>query len=261
MPQVNDERRQEEADLAALTDAKQWRGAHWRETRWQLELARLMVDPVWWGAGVHRGDGSPVLLIPGFLAGDASLSVMASWLRRIGYTPRRSGIAFNVRCADVTVDRLEQLLRHAQLSSGRQVAIVGHSRGGHFARALAVRCPDAVSRVVSLGSGLDDPFDISQLTRRTVESVRRSIARRSPERAAMGCFTAHCSCRYARDYEAPFPESIPLTSVYTKGDGVVRWRSCVVPYAECVQVRGSHVGLAFNRHAYRVIGRVLADGR
>jgi hypothetical protein len=46
---------------------------------------------------------------------------------------------------------------------------------------------------------------------------------------------------------------VPLTSIYSKGDGVVRWRACVVPYARCVEVTGSHIGLAFNRHAYREI--------
>jgi triacylglycerol lipase len=248
----------EESRLASATAAVAWRGAHLREARWQLEAARLVADPLWRGRGVPRGDGSPVLLIPGFLAGDSSLSMMARWLRRIGYRPRRAGITFNVRCADVAVDRLEQALHHAHLSSGQQVAIVGHSRGGHFAKALASRCPDTVSQVVSLGSGLDDPFDISRATRAAVESVRRQIERRDPERAARGCFTTSCSCRYAQDYERPFPEQVPLTSIYSLGDGVVRWRSCVVPYARCVEVRGSHVGLAFNRHAYREIARTLA---
>lgn len=248
----------EESRLAAAPAAVAWRGAHLREVRWQLELARLLADPVWRGHGVPRGDGSAVLLVPGFLAGDASLSVMARWLRRIGYRPHRAGIAFNVRCADVAVDRLEHALHHAHATSGRPVAIVGHSRGGHFAKALASRHPDVVSRVVSLGAGLDDPFDISRATRAAVASVRRQIERRDPERAAKGCFTASCSCRYARDYERPFPEQVPLTSLYSKGDGVVRWQSCVVPYARCVEVRGSHVGLAFNRHAYREIAGALA---
>ena len=249
----------EERSLADLAQSVAWRGAHLREARWQLEALRLMADPVWRGLGVPRGDGHPVLLIPGFLAGDSTLSVMATWLRRIGYTPRRAGISFNVRCADIAVDRLEQTLHHIHLRTGRQVAIVGHSRGGHFAKALAARSPQDVSQVISLGTGLDDPFDISAMTRRAVEGVRRQIERRDPERAAKGCFTVTCSCRYADDYGRTFPDDVPLTSVYSKGDGVVQWRSCVVPYARCVEVRGSHVGLAFNRHAYRIIARTLAS--
>jgi triacylglycerol lipase len=235
-----------------------WRGAHVRELRWQVELARLVADPVWRGVGVPRGDGSPVLLVPGFLAGDQSLSVLAGWLRRLGHRPRRAGISFNVRCSDTAVDRLERTLHHVHLSTGRKVAIVGHSRGGHFAKALASRCPSQVSQVITMGSGLDDAFDISETTRRAVAGVRRAIHRGDPDRAAMGCFTASCTCRYAQDFERPFPEHVPLTSIYSKGDGVVRWQACVVPYARCVEVPGSHIGLAFNRHAYREIGRTLA---
>lgn len=248
----------DELALGTTPAAVAWRGAHVRELRWQLELARLMADPIWRGRGVPRGDGGPVLLIPGFLAGDASLTVMGRWLRRMGHVPRRSGITLNVRCADISVDRLEQRLEHLHLSTGRQVAIVGHSRGGHFAKALAARHPSLVRTVVSLGAGLDDPFDISRTTRAAVDSVRRQIERRDPARAAKGCFTASCACPYAQDYARPFPESVPLTSVYSKGDGVVRWQSCVVPYARCVEVRGSHIGLAFNRQAYREIAQALA---
>src|SRR5215208_6005647 len=67
-----------------------WWGRHVHELRWQAELARLLVDPIYRGVGVPRGDGSPVLLIPGFLVGDESLGVLAAWLKRIGYQPRRA---------------------------------------------------------------------------------------------------------------------------------------------------------------------------
>ena len=76
-----------------------WWGAHVRELRWQAELARLLADPVWRGRGLPRGDGGPVLLVPGFLAGDPSMAVLARWLRRLGHRPVRAGIAFNVRCS------------------------------------------------------------------------------------------------------------------------------------------------------------------
>ena len=247
-----------EAGAADVLAEPKWWGTHLREMRWQAELARLLADPVWRGVGLPRGDGAPVLLIPGFLAGDQSLSVMAAWLRRLGHAPRRAGISFNVACSDTAIDRLEGVLHHVHMKTGQKVAIVGHSRGGHFAKALAIRCPDQVSQVISMGSGLDDPFDISEITRIAVQGARRAIARRDPERAAKGCFTHSCLCRYAADFRSPFPASIPLTSLYSKGDGVVRWRACVVPYADCVEVTGSHVGLAFNRHAYREIAARLA---
>ena len=112
--------------------------------------------------------------------------------------------------------------------------------------------------VVSLGSGLDQPFDISVPTKVAVAMVRGALRRVDPSTAQRGCLTATCDCPFVRDYTAPFPDSVPLTSVWSKGDGVVRWRSCIVPYARSVQVRGSHIGLAFNRHAYRAVAEALA---
>jgi triacylglycerol lipase len=254
----SDSAHREERALAEVAEAVVWRGAHLRESRWAFEAARLFADPVWRGIGVPRGDGSPVLLIPGFLAGDSSLTIMARWLKRLGYRPRRAGIVFNARCSDVAVDRLAAGLARISLQTGSRVAVVGHSRGGLFARALAARSPEQVSRVVALGSPLEDPLAVSRATLRAVDGVRRQIARRDPERAARGCFTASCTCRYAADAERPWPDGVPFTSVYSRGDGVVRWQACLAPYAECVEVRGSHVGLAMNRHAYGVIGRALA---
>jgi hypothetical protein len=115
-----------------------------------------------------------------------------------------------------------------------------------------------VSSAISLGAGLDRPFAISIPTQAAVRLLRAAYARTSDRVARNGCLTERCRCRFTRDYAAPFPDEVPLTSVYSKDDGVVRWDACVVPYARCVEVRGSHVGLAFNRQVYRVIAETLA---
>ena len=235
-----------------------WWGNHLGEVRWQAALARLLVDPVYRGRGVPHGDGMAVMAVPGFMAGDPSLSVMRGWLRRIGYDARPSGIQVNIDCSDRAVDRLERRLDRIAGQTGRKVALVGHSRGAHFVKALATRRPDQVSAAVSLGAGLDTPFDISVPTQAAVAAVRSYHARKGDRIAQKGCFTAECACRFTRDYSGPFPESVPLTSIYSRGDGVVRWRACLVPYADCVEVTGSHVGLAFNRKAYRALAEALA---
>jgi triacylglycerol lipase len=242
------------------TPQRHWWGRHLSEFRWQAELMTLAFDPVFYGMGVPHGNGQPVLLIPGFLAGDATLSVMGGWLFRLGYRPRRSGITLaNVDCSDRAVDRLEKRLENVVRATGRKAAIVGHSRGGHFAKALAHRRPDLVNRVISMGAGLDEPFDISVPTKAMVSGVRAVLHRASEKAREKGCLTATCDCPFTRDYSAPFPtEKIALTSIYSWGDGVVWPPACIVDYATNVRVPGSHVGLAFNRHAYRVIARTLA---
>ena len=71
----------------------------WREARFGLEAAALLRDPILRGDGLSDGRGRPVLLIPGFLAGDGSLAPMSDWLRRAGFRPSRAGIVANVDCA------------------------------------------------------------------------------------------------------------------------------------------------------------------
>jgi hypothetical protein len=123
---------------------------------------------------------------------------------------------------------------------------------------LGARHPERVSAVVSLGAGLDSPFDISVPTKAAVAAVRELHAVTSDRIARNGCFTDTCRCSFTRDYTAEFPAGVPLTSIYSRGDGVVWWEACVVEYAKCVEVSGSHVGLAFNRKAYRAVAEALA---
>jgi triacylglycerol lipase len=240
--------------VAPPAEPRRWWGRPLAEVRWQAELARLLVDPVYRGDGVPRGDGMPALLMPGFLAGDMSLSVLHGWLERIGYEPNGSGMVFNVDCSDRAFTRLDARLADIHERAGRKVALIGHSRGAHFAKALAHRRPERVAGVISLGAGLDTPFDISLPTKAAVAVARAAQASRRRE----GCFTARCGCPFSRHYAGPFPDGVPLTSIYSRGDGVVWWEACVVPYAHNVEVTGSHVGLAFNRKAYRAVAEALA---
>jgi triacylglycerol lipase len=196
------------------------------------------------------------VLLPGFLAGDYTLAVMAGWLRRIGYRPATAGMVANVDCSARALARVEAAVERARTASGRRVAVLGHSRGGHLARAAAARRPDAISHVVVLGAALARQLDISAPTRAAVSAVRGVHRRISPERAT--CLTDECGCAFGQAFVAPFPGDVRLTSIYSRGDGVVWWASCAAPEATNVEVTGSHVGLAFNRKAYRAIAEALA---
>jgi triacylglycerol lipase len=224
-----------------------------------LELARLLVDPVYLAqSGVERGNGRPVIVLPGFLAGDQTLAVMAGWLRRLGYEPHTCGFVANVDCSDRALERVEGHINALYRRYGRRVAVVGHSRGGHFARAMGARAPDRVSHAISLGADLRGLIGVSVPTLAAVAAVRQGLVL-TRRRRAERCFTAECTCAFARDYARSFPtDRVRLTSIYSKQDGVVHWQGAVVPEADCVEVTGSHVGLAFNRKAYRAIAHALA---
>jgi pimeloyl-ACP methyl ester carboxylesterase len=235
-----------------------WIGRPLAETRWWLELARLTSDPILYGLGVPHGDGRPVLLMPGFLAGDQTLTVLGAWLRRIGYRPHFCGFVANGGCSDRTLDRVERRVDGIWRSHGRRLALIGHSRGGHYARALAARRPDRVSHAIAMGADLQGLLGASTPTVLAV-GVARRVVRAIGRARSDGCLTLHCGCRFSQDYARPFPfEQVRLTSIYSKGDGVVHWQCQVIPHADCVEVTGSHVGLVFNRKVYRVLAEALA---
>src|SRR5436853_5304068 len=129
----------------------------WREGRLGLEAAALLRDPIWRAEGVPDADGQPVMLIPGFLAGDDSLGLMTRWLRRTGHHTRKAGMRANVDCSQAAVERLLERVEVLAECHEQRVALVGQSRGGTLARVMAVRRPDLVSGVVALGSPQTKP--------------------------------------------------------------------------------------------------------
>jgi pimeloyl-ACP methyl ester carboxylesterase len=138
------------------------------------------------------------------------------------------------------------------------VAVIGHSRGGHYVRAAAHRRPELVSHAISIGAGLRRMLATSYPTQLAAGAARR-VALRTGRARSPRCLTEGCDCAFAADFLAPFPEHrVRLTSIYSRDDGVVRWQAALVPYADCVEVTGSHVGLIFNRKTYRAIATALA---
>jgi triacylglycerol lipase len=230
-----------------------WWGRPVAEMRWQAEFLRLLADPIYLRGGTPRGDGRPVVLVPGFAGGDWTLSHLAFWLRRTGYRPVTCTMLFNAGCAERALERVEGRIAALAEAEGRRVAVVGHSRGGHLARAAAARRPEHVSHVVAMGSGLSAQFDAAAPALAALALARRVEARNGRR----GCMTDDCGCAFTAGYRAPFPQDVRLTSIYSKGDGMVRWASCVVPYADNVEITGSHVGLAWNRKAYVAIAAAL----
>ena len=235
-----------------------WWGRPVAETRWVLESWRLAVDPTFlFPRRVARGDGRPVVLVPGFLAGDQTLSALALWLRRAGYRPSVAGFVTNTDCSDRAHDRVVRAVRRAHEQHGRRVAVIGHSRGGHYVRALASRHPELVSHAVSLGSDLNGMLGISVPTQAAVTGTRLALTALGRGRRP-GCFTLFCDCPFAEAFRAPVAPGVRLTSIYSRGDGVVAWEGCVVDGADNVEVTGSHVGLVANRKAYAAIAAALA---
>jgi triacylglycerol lipase len=213
------------------------------------ELTALFKDPVLRGRGVPRGDGRPVLLVPGFLAGDWTLRVMHSWLGRIGYRPYLSGIVLNIQHSERMLSGLRRKVSEIRKETGSRVSFVGHSRGGLLAKVYSQRRSEDVEQVIALGAPLADWTDLAAITHHAVGVVRTANElaygrRLNPE----GRFT----------YDLKLAPLVPTTSIYTKSDDVVNFRSCLRPDIPSMAVWGTHNGLVVNPEAFRLVGRLLA---
>lgn len=229
----------------------------WRESRIGFELAGLLRSPVWRGEGVAPGNDQPVMLISGLLAGDHSLNLMAAWLKRTGHRPCRAGIAVNVDCSQRSVDRLERRLECLAEDSGQKVAVVGQSRGGSFARVLAVRRPDLVSGIVTLGSPLKHQLAVHPFVHGSVLAMGALGTIGIEGLMRHSCLWGDCCTDFWQDFKAEFPPGIGYVSIYSRTDGIVKWKACLDPAAEHVEVRASHIGMAVNAEVYRAVAASL----
>jgi triacylglycerol lipase len=220
----------------------------WLESRIYLEYIRLIRDPVFRGVEVPRGLGRPVILIPGFLAGDWTLRTPFDWLRRVGYKPQLAGVAFNVMYSEVMLKPILDSLQQLKRRTGARVSLVGHSRGGVLAKVLSHRKPDLVEQVIVLGSPLANPFDVHPLTMAGVRAAHLYNVFRYGHPASV-------EMRFLRDLAAP--PRVPTTSIYSRTDGVVNWKACLRPDVSSIEVSGSHVGLALNPDVYRILAQLL----
>jgi triacylglycerol lipase len=222
------------------------------ELRYWPELAGLLADGRF-RSPARAACRPPVLLIPGFMAGDASLKLLASWLRRRGHAVRLSGIRLNAGCAGRDLTRLEQVLADFE----EPAIIIGQSRGGTLARALAARRPDAVAAVVMLGSPVLDPLAVSRGVLRTVRSVARLGDLGVPGVFSSDCQAGECCTDYYALLRAPLTDDMVAVMIYSRSDAIVDWRACLDPSATCVEINGSHCGMAVNARVYAELERVL----
>ena len=190
----------------------------------------------------------PVLLIPGFMAGDASLYPLGGRLRSEGHKVFYTGIWMNADCPSKTLKRLQDRLHQISLQTGRKVIVIGHSLGGIYARELARREPDLIERAFLLGSPIKHALGNTTPYLRPFVAAMRYMHGRCMENVSAPCD----SCGLDLPEEAP---EVPETCIYTKSDGIVEWHSCIDsgPQVECIEVDSSHIGIPLNPRAWEAI--------
>lgn len=199
----------------------------------------------------------PVLLVPGFMAGDATLKGMAAMLRGAGYRTYRSQIHVNVGCTRAAANRLEQRLESIAIRRGRKVTIVGHSLGGMLARGLAARRPDLVHGIVSMGSPILAPGAVHGVLVRDAELLTRLARAGFGGLMSEDCIAGACARTSFEETQQPLDPEVGFTAIYSRRDGIVDWKACVDPAAEAVEVSTSHVGMAFDPVVFDAVREAL----
>jgi pimeloyl-ACP methyl ester carboxylesterase len=215
------------------------------EARSLLEFnASLLLSPLLICA--PKGDGHPVLALPGFLASDLSMVPMRRYLKQLGYDTYAWKMGRNLGGVAARRNALKSLLTDIHTATGRKVSIVGWSLGGVYARDLALQLPDMVRSVITLAS----PF---------ANDVRATNATWLYE--ALSGETVEHSSELIKAIAGDLP--VPATSIYSRTDGVVNWRTSLLrpsDTAENIEVHlASHIGLGVNAAALWAVADRLAQ--
>jgi pimeloyl-ACP methyl ester carboxylesterase len=219
------------------------RRAAWGEVAGLLELPRLLLRAPSL-ARAPRGDGGPVMVLPGFATGDGATSILRGYLSFLGHDVHPWGLGRN----DGDVPRLLALLvsRVAALrsSTGLPVRLVGWSLGGYLAREVSREIPSDVDRVVTLGAPV-------------VGGPKYTLAARAYRRrgADMDAIEAAVDAREA------VPLTRPVSAIYSRRDRVVAWQACVDERNGCVdhvEVSSTHLGLGFSPDVYLLVATHLS---
>ncbi len=213
------------------------------------ELAALPFAEPWLNTQ-KGGDGHPVMVIPGFTAGDRSTKILRDFLNAQGYSAScwEQGINFGAR--EELFDGALAVLDRLFEEYGCKVSLVGQSLGGIYAREMAKLRPEKVRQVITLGSPFNDPNgDSSQVS--DLYQFFNPEAAEKPEQFRTMKWQTHIAPPMA------------CTAIFSKGDGICHWRSCIQHgghgKVENVEVISSHTGMGVNHQVLFVIGDRLAQ--
>lgn len=190
----------------------------------------------------RRSQGAPVLVVPGFGTGDAATCVLRSRLQASGFDVHTWNLGINRGPRPGVMRRLSERVRAIARSTQHPVQIVGWSLGGLMARAIAGRLPATVACVVALGSPLNaDP-----------RSSRLSLLLRAVSGKASGDRSVRTLLRDGA--------RAPVTSIYTRNDGVVAWQASAAAPGTCRthEVDSTHLGLMVDADVHDLVARELA---
>ncbi|WP_431842805.1 esterase/lipase family protein [Calidifontibacter indicus] len=237
-------------DASVVSRAAQAPGRWWLAAEvprvalgWQLMASATPLLPT-----TARGDGHPVLVLPGLGAGDLSTLALRNFLRLRGWRPYGWHLGRNVGPTAAVRAELPATIQRIARRNRAKVSIIGWSLGGIYARELAHLHPDCVRRVITLAS----PYRL-QHHRQT---------------HAGGMFAHFAHLHAPKEEEIPtvtgrsaYPVPVPATSIYSREDGIVAWQHCLEPatgLSENIRVRSGHLSIGFDPYVFHAVADRLA---
>src|SRR5262249_21748090 len=188
----------------------------------------------------------PVLVLPGFMAGDFSTRALRAFLRDKGYRTHGWKLGRNLGPNDALIAAIVARLQDLHRRYDRRVSLIGWSLGGIYARELARAMPEWVRQVITLAS----PFrDLAAAN--VPRFLRRRARRRTPVRDDTPV--------RARLRE---PLTVPMTAIVSRTDAIASWQSCcteVGPFSENLEVESSHLGIGHHPVVLLTIADRLAQ--
>jgi len=201
----------------------------------------------------------PVLLVPGFLSGDFALTPMNDRLRDAGHWTSRSGIAPNIGCTVEMVAVVERRVESIAERTGRRVAIVGWSRGGTLGKIVAVRRPELVESLITLGTPNTNPLAVNQTLASQLQLLTRLQSMGVPGVLGQDCLSGSCATQVREWLDGDFPTHVRYISMFSVNDGVIDWRACLDPAAEHVEIDATHMSMGAEPAVIERVCEVLAS--
>lgn len=216
------------------------------EGRVGIEASQLMLQYPLLRLQAKRGQGEPVIVLPGFMADDSSTIVLRHYLNSIGYKAIGWGLGTNRLPMLSLLPRLQTLVDQVVDQHGQKVRLVGWSRGGILSRELARDTPEKVARVITIGSPVKGGVGASSIGAVVKQTTGMSSA-------AMSALLRDRQQAQIR---------VPIRAIFSKLDGVVNWQACIDdlnPDVEHHEILGSHVGMGTNVDVFRLLPKLLRE--
>lgn len=188
----------------------------------------------------------PVLVFPGFSAGDLSTFVIRRYLQNAGHQVHRWRLGVNGGRVPMLIPKVVSRTESLHQRYGQPVSLVGWSLGGVLAREVARERPELVKNVVTLGSPV-------------IGGPKYTRAAAFYERVLGEDLDA---VEQAVEERNRIPISVPLTAIYSRRDAVVNWEACIDHYnAHCehIEVDASHLALGFDPRVLQLVSRAVEE--